>query len=97
MACDILLLEIGEDFCCYALLKGQERKFMQIKFFTYEETQIEEELANILGDLKSENCEKVIVCSAFSQSMLVPNKYAQYDQSLLNAVYDLPSQKFFFR
>ena len=95
MACDVLLLEIGEDFCCYALLKGRERNFYQIKYFTYDQTQDEERLAGILNDLKNENCEKLIVCSAFSQSMLVPNKYAEQARSLLNAVHDLPSQKFF--
>jgi len=95
MACDILLLEIGEDFCCYALLNGQQRNFQQIKYFTFEESEAIKEITGILDGLKNENCEKVIVSSAFSQSMLVPHKYAQHNQSLLNAVYDLPSQKFF--
>lgn len=95
MDCDILLLEIGEDFCCYALLKGQERDFQQIKYFTFEETQATEKLKNVLDDLRNENCKKVVVCSAFSNAMLVPNKYAQYNESLLNSVYDSPSQKFF--
>jgi len=95
MACDILLLEIGEDFCCYALVNGQERNFRQIKYFTYDEMQASEKLPAILDNLKNEDCEKVVVCSAFLQSMLVPNKYTPHHQSLLNAVYDLPSQKFF--
>lgn len=95
MGCDILLLEIGEGFCCYALLKGKERNFYQINYLTYDETQNEERLAGILDELKKQNCEKVIVCSAFSQAMLVPNAFAQHNRSLLNAVYDLPSQTFF--
>lgn len=95
MACDTLLLEAGEGFCCYALLKGEERTFHRINYFTYDETQNEEKLGAILDDLKKENCEKIIVCSAFLQAMLVPNTYAQHNHSLLNAVYDVPSQQFF--
>ena len=95
MACDILLLEIGEDFCCYALLRGEERSFQQINYFTFEQAEATEKLATILNDVMKENCGKIIVCSAFFQSLLIPNKYSQHRQSLLSAVYDLPSQQFF--
>lgn len=93
--CNILLLEVGEDHCCYALLKGQERTFYQIRYFSFDVPDINERLANILDELKDEGCEKVIVSSGFSQSLLVPQRYKQSQEKLLQSVYAQSSQKYF--
>jgi hypothetical protein len=94
MDCDILLLEIGEEDCCYALLKGAERKFHQIRYITFEASQAAEKLAVILDELKNERCQKAIVCSEFAEALLVPNRY-NTNFSLLNAVYASTGQNRF--
>lgn len=92
--CDILLLEIGEGYCCHALLKGSERTFQQIKYVSFNETESGEKLAQVFDELKKENCEQVVVCSAFPQSLLTPRHGHKNDYILLNVLYDSPSQKF---
>jgi len=92
--CDILLLEIGEGYCCHALLKGNERTFQQIQYITFDEVEAEEKLVEIITELKKENCEEVIVCSSFPQSLLTPKQGHKNDYILLNVLHDSPSQKF---
>lgn len=93
--CDILLIEIGADSCCYALLNGQERNFYRIKCFAYDEFEAEENILSIFQELKKEGCEKVFICSAFSEALLIPNKYGENKHALMQAVYDLSSYKNF--
>lgn len=92
--CDILLLEIGEGYCSHALLKGQERTFHQIQYVTFDELEAEQNLAQVLDELKKENCQQIIVCSAFPQSLLTPKHGHKNDYILLNVIYDSPSQKY---
>lgn len=92
---DNLLLEIGEDYCCYALLKGEERSFRQIKYIAYQGIEEYENLGTVFDEIKNEGCERVIVCSAFSQALLIPNKYSNAQDTLLHSVYDHPLQKEF--
>jgi hypothetical protein len=93
--CDVLLLEIGEDYCCYALLKGEERAFYHVKYLTYDRLEVKEELAKILDDIRSENCEKVFVCCAFSESILVPQRFTDSNEIFLNVLFDRGSKKHF--
>jgi hypothetical protein len=92
--CDILLLEIGEGYLCYALLNGKERTFHQIKYFTFDELESDERLSRLLDDLKKENCGQIMVCSAFPQSLLTPKQGHKNDYILLNVIYDSPLQKY---
>jgi len=92
--CDILLLEIGEGYCCYALLKGDERAFHQIKYLNFDEQQTEEKLADLLDGLKKENCERAVICSAFPQSLLTPRQGYKNDYILLDVIYDAHAQKY---
>lgn len=91
----MLLLETGEDYCCYALLKGQERSFQQIRYITYDVVDAKENLATLLDEIRSEDCEKIVVCSAFSQSLLIPQRYHQLQDVFLDIMFDRPSQKHF--
>ena len=93
--CDILLLEIGEGYCCHALLRGKERAFQQIRYITFGQLEEEEKLAPFFDGLKSQNCEHVIVCSAFPQSLLIPAQFSKGSHSFLDVIYDEPSQKWF--
>ena len=95
MDADILLFEIGADGCCYALLKSEERTFSQVKYITYDEQEAEESLAAVLEDFKNASYEKVLVCSAFAPSLLIPNRFNNNHHSLLNAIFDSSFQKHF--
>ena len=94
-ACNTLLLEIGKDYCCYALLKGEEMSFSKIKYISYEAIEEHEVLQPIFNEMKNEECSKVIVCSAFPQALLIPVMYSSAREMMLNSVYDLPLQKHF--
>lgn len=93
--CDVLLLEIGEDYCCYALLKGSERRFLQIKYIIFDELEASEKLEQVFNELKSKNCEKTIVCSAFPQSLLIPQQFSKDSYAFLDVIYNEPTQKYF--
>ena len=92
--CDHLLLEIGDNYCCYALLKGEERTFKQIKYISFDEFEAEEALLQVLNELIKENCGQAIISPAFPQSFLSPKHGHQNDYILMDVIYDLPSQKF---
>lgn len=93
--CDILLLEIGEGYCCHALLNGIERTFQQIKYITYDEFEEENTLEQFFDELKNENCSQVIVCSAFPQSLLIPAQFNKDNYSLLRSIHNnFPQKKF---
>jgi hypothetical protein len=92
--CDHLLMEIGSNYCCYALLKGSERTFQQIKFVTFDELHAEQAVLQVLNELIKENCGQAIICSAFPQSFLSPRQGHKNDYILMDVIYDLPSQKF---
>lgn len=92
--CDYLLLEIGDSYCCYALLKGEEKAFQKIKYITFDELEAEEALLQLLNELTKENCGQAIICPAFPQSFLSPNHGHKNDYILMDVIYDLPSQKF---
>lgn len=92
--CDHLLLEIGDTYCCYALLKGEERAFKQIKYITFDELEAEHALLQLLNELIKENCGQAIICSAFPQSFLSPKQGHKNDYILMDVIFDLPSQKF---
>jgi Protein of unknown function (DUF3822) len=92
--CDILLLEIGEGYCCHALLKGDERTFHRIKYVSFDALEAEEKLLSVIEEVKKENCDQILICSAFPQSLLTPKYGHQNDYILLNVLYDSPSQKF---
>lgn len=93
-ACDTILLEIGEDYCCYAQLKGPERTFASIQYITFDRFEAEASLLEILSKVKRENCEQVMVCSSFPQSLLTPRDGHQNDYILLSVLYDTLSQKY---
>jgi Protein of unknown function (DUF3822) len=88
---DTLLLEIGGDYCCSALLKHKERSFQSIRYITYGELEAEKSLGSFLEELNN-NYEKVLVCSAFHQSLLIPESFHGHP-SLFHALYDTPLQK----
>ena len=85
---DTLLLELGQDHCCYAYLERQSKTFGLIRYISLDEFESEEKLAQILGGIKKTDFEKVVVCSAFAQALLVPQKYFQANVPLAKMMYD---------
>lgn len=92
--CDTLLLEIGEDFCCHALMRGSERRFERIQYSTFDTFEAGARLSEILSEIVTKSCEKVVVCSAYPECLLTPRQGHKNDYILLNVLYDSPSQKF---
>lgn len=90
---DVLLLEFGPDYCCYAWLNEAERKFSRIVYFALEELRAEEQVAAILESLEKTAPKKLIACSGYFEALLLPQKYASTAASLLDAVYEPSSQE----
>jgi hypothetical protein len=93
--CDILLLEIGADHCCYAFLKGASNSFELIRYISFEELEAEQQLAAILDELKKTACDRIFVSSSFSQVLLVPDQYADGAASFLSGIFEIRDQKQF--
>jgi hypothetical protein len=84
---DSLLIQVGADHCCYAFYDPSNRSFSQVSFISFEGIEAEEELpavmARIRGDFK-----EVLVCAAFPEALLVPQKFAAAAESLCRVTYD---------
>jgi hypothetical protein len=90
---DTLLLELGQDHCCYAYLERQSKTFGLIRYISLDEFESEEKLSQILAGIKKTDFEKVVVCSAFAQALLVPQKYFQASVPLTKMMYDTVAHK----
>jgi hypothetical protein len=90
---DALLLEVGQDYCCYAFLDRDSKTFGLIRYFSFDEFEAEEKLGTIINGINDQHFEKIIVCSAFVQALLVPQQYFKHDQSVTAAVYDSVSHQ----
>jgi len=88
-----LLLEIGQDFCFYAYLDSQAKKFGLIRYLSFAELESEGKLDQIVQELKKDQFQKVIVCSAFAQALLVPQQHFKADDLLTALVYDSVAHK----
>lgn len=91
-----LLLEIGRSHCNTAFLHKGLNRIDLIRLFTFEETEMEEQLGDIIEPLRDYPFASVVVCAAFPQALLFPTKYFKRDYSALNLVYDLPAQAYFY-
>jgi hypothetical protein len=94
-ASDTLLLELGQDYCCYGFLDQEAKTFHQIRYISFEEREAEDKLAIVFDELKNEDLPNIIICAAYSQALLVPGMKFSNDTTLLNMVYDTPVQKQF--
>lgn len=76
-------MEIGQDYCCYAFFNRRAQAFNLIRYISFSEP--EESLEPLWKDWKPQ---QVIVCSAGTQALLIPQKFQQ-EPSLASAVYQL--------
>jgi hypothetical protein len=90
---DTLLLEVGHDYCCYAFYDQPGNTFNHIRYTTFPELQMEEELPALLNELKSQDFERILVTSGYAQAILVPQSLSG-NSVLLNLLYDLPVHQY---
>lgn len=86
-----LLAEAGPDYCACAYYHKAAKSLDEIRYFSFAETEAEESVANVLADAKGLTG-KALVCSAFTQALLVPTKFFTGDYAVLDAIYDGTAQ-----
>ena len=84
---DTLLLELGPDHCCYAMLDSHQKSFDQIRYLGYDEFEIEEKLHTALEEINGD-FETVRVCSNYPQALLSPKHLFTGEYSLLEVLFD---------
>jgi hypothetical protein len=87
---DALLFEIGDDHCCYALVKDD--RFCEVRYFGFDALEAETVLGGILDGIKVQPA-KVVIGSAFAQALLVPQQLFKNDFSFSKLVFDLQDQQ----
>jgi hypothetical protein len=89
---DILVMEVGADYACYATGNTTAKTVNEIRYYTFPKG-VYQTFHNIYEQAKANNgsFEKVVVCSAFPQAILVPDKLYSEDnhQNFLQPVYDI--------
>ena len=87
---DVLLMEIGEDYSCFAKGNAAAKNLQELRYYSFKRFAFEA-LNDIWAAAKENGAayEKVVVCSALPQALLVPDKF--YEEAaasdLLQAVY----------
>lgn len=89
-----LLLEIGRDYCSYAVWHKPTQTIDQLQFISFGETESEEYLQDIISGINQHSYESVYVCSALPQSVLVPTKYFNNNYDGLDVIYDQSAQEY---
>ena len=87
-----LLLEVGNDYFSYAFWHQPSNTIDQLQFTSFAERELEMYLPQLLENIGRHRVKTVHVCSAFPQSLLVPTKYFNENENLLNLLYDQPAQ-----
>ena len=85
-----LLLEVGKDYCSYAVWHKATQTIDVLQFISFDEKEAAERVADTVNTLRNHSFQSVHVCSAFPQALLVPSKYFNDDCKMLESVYDEP-------
>jgi len=91
----VLLIEVGPDYCVYAIANSSRNALNQIRYINYDEFKSEEAIAQIINEVQKINIRRTIICSASPQSILVPQKRFNGEYGLLDVTYDQPAQQYF--
>jgi hypothetical protein len=91
----VLLVEIGADHCCYAILDDEKRKVLQVTYFAFEEFEDDQAIARMLEYLPEREWKKVVIASSYLEALLIPSRFAGSATALLDLVYDMPGQERF--
>ena len=90
-----LLLEVGKDYCSYAFLHRPGKRIDRLQYTSFDSLEMEEQFPQIVHFLTEFSVSDVVLCSAFPQALLVPNKFFNENYSYLDVVYEQPAQKYF--
>jgi hypothetical protein len=94
---NVLLIEAGEDYCCFAEGNDEAKILSEISYNTFDKFLFKESIEALLKSLKEldRTYTKVVLCTAFPQALLTPKKLYQPEESnqLLNVVYGMDSNK----
>jgi hypothetical protein len=89
-----LLMEVGSDYCTYAIWHPSSQTIDQLKFVSFDETESEERIPEIISDMNSASFQSVHVCAAYPQSVLVPTKYFNNNYDALDLIYEQSAQHY---
>ena len=92
---DTLLLEIGEDYCCYAMLDSSSKSFHLIRYFTFDDFESEAKFGEVLNGLVGKEFKKVVICSAYAHALLVPQKIFKTNDRFESVIYNTPGHSQF--
>lgn len=87
-------MEVGADYCTYAFWHRSTQSIDQLQFVSFEQTEREEKIPQIVAGMGEKNFQSVIVCSALPQAILTPTKYFNNSYDALDIVYDQPDQEY---
>ena len=90
-----LLIELGENYCCYALLDKNSKSFQLIRYISFDEFESESNLGDLLNEWADKNFTNVVICSAYAQALLIPQNIFKPNDRLVTVIYDLPGQRQF--
>jgi hypothetical protein len=71
---DFLLIEIGETYYMISIFNNQKKEFTALQFVTVESFELINKIDEVIKDLQTNDFEKIVICSAFPNALLVPRK-----------------------
>jgi hypothetical protein len=88
----VLLMEIGETHCCFAIIDYANQMMVQLGYYTTNEKDngnILEKILETHAELK-QSFRQTIIGYYLSESILIPSKFYRYEetQSMLRAIYE---------
>jgi hypothetical protein len=84
----VILLEIGEDHVNYAFLDKENNSIGKMMYFEFQEADLHSSIDVLLDEFSRAGIEKIVVCSAFPHSVLMPSQQKAEAGSLIGAIYE---------
>ena len=88
----VLLMEIGETHCCFAILDYANQMIVQSGCYTFTETEIGDILQKVLHEHKElkNSFRQTVIGYYLPENILIPSKFYRYEetQTLLQALYE---------
>ena len=69
-----LLIEIGESYYMISIFNNAKKEFIALQFATVEPFELINKVDEFIKELSDVEFEKIVICSAFSNAVLVPRK-----------------------
>jgi hypothetical protein len=83
-----LLVQLGQDHCCLGYLDETGKSFEQISYYQLDELEGLDNISRLFDDLGRDSFEKVVICFAYTQALLLPQQFEGDHVSLTDIVYD---------